>query len=85
MPGSFVINIGDLLACWTNDRFTSTAHRVTNRSSADIPMFFNPSFDTVVECLPSCQNADNPPRYEPIHFAAYVEALTGQIFSGQAE
>ena len=88
VPGSFVVNIGDLLACWTNDRFTSTPHRVTNRSGADrysIPMFFNPDFDTVVECVPSCRSADNPPRYEPIHFAAYVEALTSQIFSEQAK
>lgn len=45
VPGSFVVNIGDLMACWSNDRFTSIAHRVINRSRADrysIPMFFNP-------------------------------------------
>lgn len=84
VPGSFIVNIGDLMACWTNDRFTSTAHRVINRSDSDrysIPIFFNPGFETVVECLPSCHTADNPPRYEPIHFGAYVEALTGHIFS----
>ena len=83
VPGSFVVNIGDLLACWTNDRFTSTAHRVTNRSDTDrysIPIFFNPSFDTVVECLPSCRADGNPPRYEPIHYGTYIQAITGRIF-----
>ena len=83
IPGSFVVNIGDLMAFWTNDRFTSTAHRVTNRSEAErysIPMFFNPDFDTVVECLPACATDENPPRYEPIHYGTYVETLTGRIF-----
>lgn len=86
VPGSFVVNIGDLLAFWTNDRFTSTPHRVTNRSAQDrysIPMFFNPDFDTVVECLPGCATPDNPPRYDPIHYGNYVETLTGRIFSPQ--
>ncbi len=87
IPGSFVINIGDLMAFWTNDRFTSTAHRVTNRSDSDrysIPMFFNPDFDTVVKCLPECATLENPPRYEPIHYGTYVETLTGRIFADPA-
>ncbi len=84
IPGSFVVNIGDLMAFWTNDRFTSTAHRVTNRSGAErysIPMFFNPDFDTVVECLPGCATPDSPRRYDPIHYGDYVQTLTGRIFA----
>ena len=88
VPGSFVVNIGDLLAFWTNDRFVSTAHRVTNRSDShrhSIPMFFNPDFDTVVKCLPSCCGPENTARYEPIRFGTYVETLTGGIFSDHAD
>jgi len=84
IPDSFVVNIGDLMAFWTNDRFTSTPHRVTNRSDAErysIPMFFNPDFDTIVECLPGAASPDNPSRYGPIHYGNYVETLTGRIFS----
>ena len=72
------------MAFWTNDRFTSTPHRVTNRSRDarySIPMFFNPDFDTVVECLPGLATDENPARYEPIHYGDYVRALTGRIFS----
>ncbi len=47
-------------------------------------MFFNPGFETVVECLSSYRGSDNPPRYEPIHFGNYVTALTGHIFSEPA-
>ena len=85
IPGSFVVNIGDLMACWTNDRFTSTAHRVLNRSGKDrysIPMFYNPNFDTVAECLPSCHDAANPARYQPIHYGDYIAKIYGRIFSG---
>ena len=85
IAGSLVVNIGDLMACWSNDRFTSTAHRVLNRSGSDrysIPMFYNPAFDTVVECLPSCHDRSNPPRYRPIHYGDYISKIYGRIFSG---
>ena len=84
ISGSLVVNIGDLMACWTNDRFTSTAHRVLNQSGQDrysIPMFYNPAFDTVAECLPTCCDESNPPRYEPIHYGDYVTQIYGRIFS----
>jgi len=84
VENSFVVNIGDLMACWTNDRFTSTPHRVINDSDHDrysIPLFFNPSFDTVAQCLPTCQDDDNPPRYQPIHYGEYLTQIYGRIFA----
>jgi len=35
-----------------------------------IPVFFGPSGDALIECLPTCQGADRPPRYEPITYLA---------------
>jgi isopenicillin N synthase-like dioxygenase len=73
VPGAFIINIGDLMAQWTNDRWVSTLHRVVNppaEVAADsrrisLVFFHQPNDDAPVACLPSCQSADNPPKYAP--------------------
>jgi isopenicillin N synthase-like dioxygenase len=82
VPGSFVVNIGDLMAVWTNDRWVSTLHRVVNPppESADayrisIPFFQQPNFEAVIECLPSCTSADNPPRHQPVTSGEWVELM----------
>jgi isopenicillin N synthase-like dioxygenase len=67
-PTTFVVNIGDLLMRWTNDRWLSTMHRVVN-PPADGPSparlsiaFFNhPNYDVLIECLPSQGAAKHPP------------------------
>jgi isopenicillin N synthase-like dioxygenase len=72
-PGCFVVNIGDMLARWTNDRWVSTLHRVVNppldrvaESRRQSVVFFqNPNYDAVVACLPGCSDAANPPKYPP--------------------
>ncbi len=70
-PGAFIVNIGDLLARWTNDRWRSTLHRVVPPPAAErgpalrrsIAFFHEGNHDAVVECLPTCVSADNPARY----------------------
>ncbi len=62
VPGAFVVNIGDLLAWWTNDRWRSTLHRVVNpahdatRSTRrqSMAFFHNANYHCLVECLPTC-------------------------------
>jgi len=73
VPESFVINLGDLLAKWTNDRWVATEHRVINPSRdfaatdrISIPYFQHPNFDAIIECIPSCTSEDDPPRYAPV-------------------
>ena len=71
--GAFVINIGDLMQYWTNDRWMSTLHRVTNPPRTAVPgdrlslvFFQQPNYDAVVECLPGCSGPGNPSRYAPL-------------------
>ncbi len=76
----FIVNIGDLLMRWTNDRFVSTLHRVGNpvhgagERRLSIAYFVAPNYNSVIECLPSCQAPGNPSKYPPITVAGYRNA-----------
>lgn len=71
VPGAFVVNLGDLMAEWTNDRWVSTLHRVVNPSRSAgaasrrlaMAFFHQPNYDAVIKCIPSCMDDDHPPRY----------------------
>jgi len=74
MPDSFVINIGDMMQYWTNDRWISTIHRVVNpprdqnlgSRRQSIVFFHSPNENTLISCLDGCSSAANPPKYPPI-------------------
>ena len=75
IPGTLVVNLGDLFQRWTNDFYRSNPHRVVNRSGRErfsIPTFFNLDYAAPVLCLPTCQSAENPPRYAPIRSGDYL-------------
>jgi isopenicillin N synthase-like dioxygenase len=68
IPGTFLINLGNMMRRWSNDRFLSTPHGVINESGTDrysIAYFHSPNPDRVIECLPSCTGPSDPPRYPP--------------------
>lgn len=75
IPGTFVVNLGDLFSVWTNDRYVSNQHRVVNRSGQErysTPTFFNPDYDARVACLPQCASAGNALRYAPVTAGEYL-------------
>ena len=71
---AFVVNIGDLMMHWTNDRWISTLHRVVNpprdaklgTGRLSLAFFHQPNYDALIECLPSCQGPGNPAKYPPV-------------------
>ncbi|BDD62293.1 hypothetical protein MPDQ_006716 [Monascus purpureus] len=80
VKGAIIMNIGDLLMRWSNDILKSNLHRVTlpprqdrftgderlTRARYSIPYFVSANVDSVIECLPSCTDEKNPPKYPPI-------------------
>jgi isopenicillin N synthase-like dioxygenase len=83
LRGAFVVNIADLFARWSNGVYVSSLHRASNfrtgsRARVSLPLFFNPSYWTRIECLPSCTGPGNPPKYEPVEAGPYVRALIDQ-------
>ena len=66
IPGSFVVNIGDMMSMWSNGRYASTVHRVVNMTGKErysIPFFLNPDVGTIVESLPTCRRKDEVRRW----------------------
>jgi isopenicillin N synthase-like dioxygenase len=75
IPGTFLVNLGNMMKRWSNDRFLSTPHAVLNESGTDrysIAFFYSPHIATRIECLPSCTGPDDPPRYPPAVYGDLV-------------
>ena len=69
---TLVINVGDLMARWTNNQFKSTPHRVINRSGRErlsIAVFVDPNYETPV--VPVCRGGE-PPLYPPVMCGDYI-------------
>jgi len=76
VPGTFVVNLGDLMQRWTNALYRSNMHRVKNNSSSgdrySVPFFYSPRPDSRIECLPSCTDAGHPPQFPPCTAAEHT-------------
>ncbi|AXI45750.1 isopenicillin N synthase family oxygenase [Sulfitobacter sp. SK012] len=83
IAGALVCNIGDLLARWSNNRFSSTLHRVINRSENarySIPVFFDPHTDTVIDPL-DLGVSKLTSKYEPVTAGQHISGQNKKSFS----
>ena len=85
IPGCCIVNVGDLLARWFNDKLKSTEHRVVNPTALNsdnpgemlapryaIAWFGQPNKDTIVESLEPCCTPENPKKYPPVEAGKHV-------------
>ncbi|HVA16045.1 MAG TPA: 2-oxoglutarate and iron-dependent oxygenase domain-containing protein [Stellaceae bacterium] len=81
IPGTVIVNIGDLVALATNDLYTSNLHRVANFSGSErisVSFFVGPPATAEIRCIETCQGPDNPPRYPAVNADEYTRALIEQ-------
>ena len=81
IEGTYVINVGDLLARWSNGRFASTPHRVVNspgRARYSLAMFIDPNWDAVVAPITS---RNERARYEPVRCSDYITDRFNEAFA----
>ena len=80
IDGTLVVNIGDSLMRWTNDKWLSTQHRVITppfeiarvHDRLSLVYFVQPNYDAEIACLESCQSADDPAKYPPVLNGDYL-------------
>ncbi|GJT32830.1 DMR6-like oxygenase 2-like protein [Tanacetum coccineum] len=73
-PNTFIINVGDMIQVWSNDRYESVEHRVmvnSTRERFSIPFFLSPSYYTVVEPLAELIDVQNPPKYKGYNWGKF--------------
>ncbi len=86
LEDQIVVNVGDMLQRFTNNRLRSTTHRVVNpprekwnTSRFSIPFFLHPVADMKLDCLESCVTESHPIQYEPITAGEYLDERLREI------
>ena len=82
IEGAFIVNSGELLRQWTNDRFLSTKHFANNNASGQsrysIPFFLNANADYLMSCIASCCGPEQPAKYPAISYAQSQAIAQGE-------
>lgn len=75
IPGTLIINLGDMMRLVTNDHYLAAQHRVINRYGRErysVPFFINPDYDAVLSPLPRFVSAETPSKYETTHAGEHL-------------
>ncbi|MCW5736807.1 MAG: isopenicillin N synthase family oxygenase [Enhydrobacter sp.] len=83
IPDAFVVNGGQLLLRWTNDRFLATPHRAINRSGREryaLAFFCDATIDWPIAAVPTCVGPDKPPKYPTTTYTDYMIAYQKRTY-----
>jgi isopenicillin N synthase-like dioxygenase len=78
LPNTYVVNLGDMISRWTNDRYRSTVHRVVNASGKErysVPFFYTGNYAFNVACIPTCLAAGEQPKYPPVTVEQHMREM----------
>ena len=85
---SFIVNIGDLMMTWTNDRWLSNLHRVANPPAEagtgrlSIAFFAHPNYDALIECIETCRHPGEEALHPPVRAGDYRRRQVTTITAG---
>jgi len=85
IPATYVLNLGDMIARWTNDRYRSTVHRVVNASGRErysVPFFYTGNYAHKVECIPTCLAPGEAPKYPATTVEAHMREMYRSTYKG---
>ncbi|MBT3398671.1 MAG: isopenicillin N synthase family oxygenase [Rhodospirillaceae bacterium] len=86
VPGSYVINAGQMLRRWSNDRWLASPHRVISpdgdRDRYSIPLFFNPGAQATITCIPGADG--EAITHEPISYNNFLDWYLANAYKAAA-
>ncbi|MFY0614076.1 MAG: isopenicillin N synthase family oxygenase [Hyphomicrobiaceae bacterium] len=88
--GELVVNLGDMMQRWTNDRWVSTMHRVVTPDKLgdamsrrlSIGYFMHPNYDAEIRCIPTCLEAGEKPRHPAITAGDHIRTKIEKSHKG---
>jgi len=84
IPDAFVVNGGQMLLRWTNDRFLATPHRAVNRTAGEryaLAFFCDSRIDWPIAAVPTCVGPERPPKYETTYYTDYMIRYQQQSYN----
>jgi isopenicillin N synthase-like dioxygenase len=87
IPGTFIVNIGDIFETWSGGRFKSTQHRVVNRGEErfSCPLFFGLDYHSVVQPLEKFRTPEALEKYPPMKAGDHLMRMTVNAFRYMAD
>ena len=83
---SLIVNAGNMMRRWSNDRFLASPHRVTAATTEDrysLAFFFNPDLDDIISPVESCCTAEHPGKYEPLRYGDFFADYLAGAYANQ--